>query len=62
MSTRAEIVYEWAVQNQLRLNISKTKVIIFGSYYYVNQLSTMEIKGMVLGKTLIKFKLILFAT
>ena len=56
MSAHAEMVNEWAVQNQLKLNISKTKAIIFGSYYYVNQLSTMETEGVVLGETLIKFE------
>ena len=56
MSERATHISNWATRNRLRLNIVKTKAIVIGSYYYINQLPSMQEKGVTLNQTLIKFE------
>ena len=42
--------------NRLTLNVAKTKAIIIGSYFYINQLQGMKTKGVRYGQTLVKFE------
>ena len=56
MSDHAALVSDWAMQNRLTLNVAKTKAIIIGSYFYINQLQGMETKGVRFGQTLVKFE------
>ena len=56
MGEHATPVSDWATQNRLRLNVAKTKAIVIGSYFYVNQLPGMETKGVSFGETLVKFE------
>ena len=44
------------MQNRLMLNVAKPKAIVIGSYFYINQLSGMETKGVSFGETFVKFK------
>lgn len=39
----AERIADWAVENGLQLNVSKTKAIIFGTSFFVNRLQSMGI-------------------
>ena len=56
MSERATHISNWATRNRLRLNIVKTKAIVIGSYYYINQLPSMQTEGFTINQTLIKFE------
>ena len=56
MSEHAALVSDWAMQNRLTLNVAKTKAIVVGSYFYINQLQGMETKGVQFGQTLVKFE------
>ena len=56
MSQFAELVLRWASENDLLLNVAKTKAIVIGSYYYINELSKHEIKGVTFNGSLIKFE------
>ena len=38
MKANAERIMGWAVQNRLKLNVMKTKAIVFGSPFYINRL------------------------
>ena len=56
MGEHATLVSNWATQNRLRLNVTKTKAIVIGSYFYVNQLSGMETKGVSICETLVRIE------
>ena len=56
MEDHANLICNWATENRLTLNLSKTKAIIIGSYYYINLLTTSPIKGLILENTFIKFE------
>ena len=56
MEDHANLICNWATENRLTLNLSKTKAIIIGSYYYINLLATSPIKGLLLENTFIKFE------
>ena len=56
MEDHANLIRNWATDNRLTLNLTKTKAIIIGSYYYINLLTTLPIRGLTLGNTFIKFE------
>ena len=56
MSEHAELVSNWARANNLRLNMVKTKAIVFGSYYYINGLAALGITSINLGHTVVKLE------
>ena len=56
MNQFAELVLRWASENDLLLNVAKTKAIVIGSYYYINELSEYEIKGVTFNGSLMKFE------
>ena len=52
MSEYATHISNLATRNRLRLNIAKTKAIVIGSYHYINQLPSMQTRGVTLNQTL----------
>lgn len=56
MSRYAEYILSWATQNHLRLNVDKTKAILIGSYFYINEFSKMGITGIRLSHSTIKLE------
>ena len=52
----ANIILNWAEVNQLTLNLTKTKAIVIGSYFYINLLAASPINGLTLGDTFIGFE------
>ena len=53
MSQFVELVLQRSSENYL---VAKTKAIVIGSYYYINELSKHEIKSFTLIGSLIKFE------
>ena len=47
---------QWTQLNNLLLNVTKTKAIVIGSYYYIDNLSRNSIKGVLRNSTLINFE------
>ena len=45
-----------AADNHLKLNVGKTKAIVFGSNLYISKLFEMPLKGITLDQTTIKFE------
>ncbi|XP_015117961.1 uncharacterized protein LOC107041750 [Diachasma alloeum] len=41
MSSAAKCIMDWAACNRLRLNVAKTKAIIFGSQFFINELYSL---------------------
>ena len=56
MEDHANLIRNWATDNRLTLNLTKTKAIIIGSNYYINLLTTLPIRGLTLENTFIKFE------
>ena len=56
LSRHAWIVARWAEGNHLKLNVSKTKAIVFDSNFYINKQTEMPLKGINLDHTTIKFE------
>ena len=56
LSRHARLVARLAEDNHLRLNVSKTKAIVFGFNFYINKLTEMPLKGINLDHTTIKFE------
>ena len=56
LENHANIIFNWATENRLTLNVTKTKVIVIGSYYYINLLATSPISGLTSGNTFIRFE------
>lgn len=56
MSRHAEYVLSWATLNNLRLNVAKTKAMLFGSSYYLDLISNVAYSGIVLDHTTINFE------
>ncbi|XP_015119647.1 uncharacterized protein LOC107042907 [Diachasma alloeum] len=42
MSSAAKCIMDWAACNRLRLNVAKTKAIIFGSQFFINELYSLS--------------------
>ena len=45
MGEHAFLVSDWSTQNRLTLNVAKTKAIFIDFYFYINQITKMETKG-----------------
>ena len=56
MKDHANLIRNWVTDNRLTLSLTKTKAIIVGSYYYINLLTTLPIRGLTLDNTFIKFE------
>ena len=52
----ANIILNWANVNQFTLNLTKTKPIVIGSYYYKNLLVTSPIRDLTICDTFIGFE------
>lgn len=56
MQAHANLISHWALENKLKLNLLKTKAIVIGSYHYINELSKLDINGIVLHGAFIRFE------
>ena len=56
MSQFVKLVLQWSCENGLLLNVANTKAIVIDSYYYINELSKHEIKGVTFNGSLTKLE------
>ena len=56
MSALADAIDNWAVNNSLQLNNSKTKTIVFGSVPYIGKLSSIARTHIEIGGVIVQFE------
>ena len=56
LSTVADAILEWTVNNNLKINLSKTKAIVFESVPYINKLESIARTHIMIGGVAVHFE------
>ena len=56
MSANADGIMSWSLQNNLKLNVSKTKAVVIGSPYYISLLPSVARSFISIGGAKVVFE------